>query len=124
MAKLGELTIVRRGNIYWVDFGVPMGSEQGGRRPALIIQNDIGNKNWTTTIIAAITSKIYNVKYPFHVQIFAKESGLPKDSTAKLDQIRTISVDRLISLIGSLSPDKMLEVDEAIRDSLDLTILK
>ncbi len=112
---------MRRGNIYWVDFGVPMGSEQGGRRPALIIQNDIGNKNSSTTIIAAITSKIYDSKYPFHVQISAKESGLSKDSTVKLEQIRTISVDRLIGIIGSLSPNKMLEVDKAIRDSFGLT---
>ena len=116
---------MRRGNIYWVDFGVPMGSEQGGRRPALIIQNDIGNKTSTTTIIGAITSsKIYDVKYPFHVQIPAKESGLSNDGTVKLEQIRTISVDRLISLIGSLSPNKMLEVDEAIRASFGLTNLK
>jgi len=115
---------VRKGDIYWVDFGVPIGNEQGGRRPALITQNDVGNKNSTTTIIAAITSKIYNVKYPFHVQISAKESGLSKDSTAKLEHIRTISVDRLISLIGRLSPNKMLEVDEAIRASFGLTNLK
>jgi len=103
---------------------MPVGSEQGGRRPALIIQNDIGNRTSTTTIIAAITSKIYNVEYPFHVQISSKESGLSKDSTVKLEQIRTISVDRLISLTGSLSPEKMLEVDEAILSSLGLTSLK
>lgn len=112
---------VRRGDIHWVDFGIPTGSEQGGRRPALIIQNDIGNKNSTTTIIAAITSTKYGVKYPFHVEISIKESGLSKDSTVKLEQIRTISTNRLVGLIGRLSPHKMLEVDEAIRASIGLT---
>lgn len=115
---------MRRGDIYWVDFGMPSGSEQGGRRPALIIQNDIGNKTSRTTIIAAITSTKYNIKYPFHVQISAKESGLSNDSTIKLEQIRTISNSRLSSLIGKLSFKKMLEVDEAIRASFGLTNLK
>jgi len=109
---------VRRGDIYWVEFGNPIGSEQGGRRPALIIQNDIGNKNSETTIIAAITGTIYDKKYPFHVEISKKESGLSKNSTIKLEQIRTISIDRLISLIGRLSPDQMIAVDEAIRASV------
>jgi mRNA interferase MazF len=115
---------VRRGDIYWVDFGNPTGSEQGGRRPALIIQNDIGNKSSTTTIIAAITSTQYNKKYPFLVEITKEESGLPKDSTVNLAQIRTISAARLINLIGRLSPNKMLEVDEAIRAILGLTNIK
>jgi len=112
---------VRRGDIYWVDFGIPAGSEQGGRRPALIIQNDIGNKKSSTTIIAAITSTTYDVKYPFHVEISKSESGLPEHSTIKLEQIRTISIRRLDSFIGRLSYDKMLKVDEAIKASLGLT---
>ena len=111
---------VRRGDIYWVNFGNPTGSEQGGHRPALIIQNDIGNNSSPTTIIAAITSTQYNKKYPFLVEIPKEESGLPKDSTVNLAQIRTISTDRLINLSGRLSPNKMLEIDEAIRASLGL----
>lgn len=112
---------VQRGDIYWVNFGIPAGNEQGGRRPALIIQNDIGNKKSNTTIIAAITSTIYGVKYPFHVEISKSESGLPEHSTIKLEQIRTISISRLVGFIGSLSYGKMLKVDEAIRASLGLT---
>ena len=81
--------LVRRGEIYWVDFGTPRGSEQGGQRPALIVQNDIGNDNSATTIIAAITSKI-KAPYPFHVDISVQESGLSRDSTVLLEQLLTI----------------------------------
>lgn len=115
---------VRRGDIYWVDFGIPAGSEQGGRRPALIIQNDIGNKSSTTTIIAAITSTTYKKNYPFLVEISKKESGLSKDSTVNLAQIRTISTNRLSNIIGRLSLNKISEIDEAIQASLGLTKLK
>jgi len=115
---------MRRGDIHWVDFGVPKGSEQGGRRPALIIQNDVGNRSSITTIIAAITSTLYDVEYPFHVRISAIESGLKKDSTVKLEQIRTISNERLIGFIGHLSKEKMKEIDEAMRVSLGLILME
>lgn len=111
---------VQRGEVYWVDFGVPRGSEQGGRRPALVIQNDIGNRNSSTTIVAAITSQ-QKRQYPFHVEIKANESGLPQDSTVLLEQIMTISQNRLVSKAGTLSSAKMAEVDEALKVSLELT---
>lgn len=111
---------VRRGEIYWVDFGTPRGSEQSGRRPALIVQNDTGNISSPTTIIAAITSK-KRVSYPFHVDISAQESGLPQDSTVKLEQLLTISKDRLVSRVGTLSSAKMEEINRALKASLGLS---
>lgn len=105
---------VRRGKIYWVDFGVPQGSEQGGRRPALVIQNDIGNQTSPTTIIAAITSKIKK-SYPFHVEVSSAESGLPQDSTILLEQIRTIAQTRLIQHCDKLTSRKMNEVDRSTK---------
>ena len=111
---------VRRGDIYWVDFGTPKGSEQGGRRPALIIQNDTGNISSPTTIIAAITSK-KKVSYTFHVDVSALESGLPQDSTILLEQLLTINKSRLTNRIGNLSSAKMLEVDRALKESLGLS---
>lgn len=108
---------VRRGDIYWVDLGTPRGSEQGGRRPALIVQNDTGNANSPTTIIAAITSRKKGV-YPFHVHVRAEESGLPQDSTILLEQLLTVNQDRLIRRVGSLSAAKMKEVDKALHVSL------
>jgi len=110
----------RRGDIWWVDFGTPQGSEQGGRRPALIVQNDTGNTHSSTTIIAAITSKKRGA-YPFHVDISAHESGLPQDSTVLLEQLLTISQDRLVNHTGELSPEKMREIDEALQVSLGLS---
>jgi len=110
---------VRRGEIYWVDFGIPRGSEQASKRPALVIQNDTGNETSPTTIVAAITSKIKKL-YPFHVGVSSVESGLPQDSTILLEQLLTISQDRLMQRCGQLSPDKMREVDQALRHSLGM----
>lgn len=110
---------VRRGEIYWVDFGIPKGSEQGGRRPALILQNDSGNSSSSTTIIAAITSKNKR-NYPFHVEISASESGLPQDSTILLEQILTVDQSRLVGRVGSLSIMRMREVDKALFVSFGL----
>ena len=108
---------VLRGEIYWIDFGTPRGSEQGGRRPALIIQNNKGNSSSRTTIIAAITSK-QKAPYPFHVEISAQESGLSIDSTILLEQLLTINQSRLDTRVGKLSDSKMLDVDKAINVSL------
>jgi len=113
--------LVRRGDIYWVDFGNPRGSEQGGRRPALIVQNDTGNVSSPTTIIAAITSRRKGA-YPFHVDIPALESGLPEDSTVLFEQLLTINKSRLINRLGSLSIAKMREVDKALEVSLGLSL--
>ncbi len=121
MANVGAQLVIKKGDIFWVDFGVPLGSEQGGQRPALIIQNDVGNQHSETTIVAAITSTIYDIKYPFHVEILVKDSGLPSNSTIKLEQIRTISKIRLIGKASTLSADKLKEVDKALKYSLSIT---
>jgi len=111
--------LVRRGEIYWVSFDPPRGSEQGGRRPALIVQNDTGNASSSTTIIAAITSRI-KTPYPFHVNISAQESGLPQDSTVLLEQLLTFSKKRLLRRAGCLSTTKMRDIDVALQVSLGL----
>ena len=110
---------VKRGEIYWVDWSPGRGSEQSGLRPALIIQNDIGNKFSPTTIIAAITT-VPEKPYPFMVGITASESGLPRDSMINLAAILTIDQTRLGDKCGELSQTKMAEVDEAIKTSLAL----
>jgi mRNA interferase MazF len=100
----------RRVEIYWVDFGTPRGSEQAGKRPAIVIQNDIGNESSPTTIVAGITYKIKQ-PYPFHIEVSSAESGLPQDNTILLEQIINIAQDRLLQPCGRLNSDKMREVD-------------
>jgi mRNA interferase MazF len=111
---------VKRGEIYWVNWNPARGSEQSGMRPALVIQNDVGNKYSPTTIVAAITTATEK-PYPFLAKVTAKESGLPKDSTANLAVIMTIDKTRLTDKCGELSESKMVEVDEAIKASLGLS---
>ena len=109
----------KRGEIYWVDWSPGRGSEQSGLRPALIIQNDIGNKHSPTTIVAACSSA--DVKpYPFIVSVTRQETGLPKDCKINLSAILTIDKSCLGDKCGELSPPKMEEVDEAIKASLAL----
>ncbi|OGL47250.1 MAG: PemK family transcriptional regulator [Candidatus Schekmanbacteria bacterium RBG_13_48_7] len=110
---------IKRGEIYWVDWSLRRGSEQSGLRPALVIQNDIGNKYSPTTIVTALTTAIEK-SYPFLIRVTAKESGLPKDSTVNLAVILTIDKSRLISKCGEIIEKKMAEVDEAIKASLGL----
>ena len=110
---------IKRGEIYWVDWNPGRGSEQSGLRPALVIQNDIGNKYSPTTIVAALTTAIEK-PYPFLVKITAKESGLPKNSTINLAVIMTVDKARLTDKCGELGETKMAEVDEAIMASLNL----
>lgn len=110
---------VKRGEIYWVDWTPGRGSEQIGRRPALIIQNDIGNRSSPTTIVSAFSSAPVK-PYPFLVKVKAKESGLDRDSAVNLAIIMTIDQTRLGDKCGQLSAAKMAEVDEAIRTSLGL----
>jgi mRNA interferase MazF len=110
---------IKRGEIYWIDWNPGRGSEQSGIRPALIIQNDIGNKFSPTTIVAALTTAAEK-PYPFLVEITAKESGLPKNSMVNLSAILTVDKSRLMNTCGKLSNLKMDEVDEAIKASLGL----
>lgn len=110
---------LRRGEIWLVNWNPARGSEQAGKRPALVIQNDIGNEKASTTIVAAISSSVK--LYPMNVRINPHESGLEKSSIVKAGQILTIDKNRLEKRIGCLTPEKMKEVDNAIRLSLDLT---
>jgi len=112
-------TEIKRGEIYWVDWSPGRGSEQSGLRPALIIQNDIGNKYSPTTIVAACSTA--DVKpYPFVVLVTKEESGLPKDCAINLSAILTVDKSCLGDRCGGLSDDKMAEIDRAIKKSLAL----
>ena len=112
--------MVRRGEIYWLQLTLGRGSEQAGRRPVLIIQNDVGNQSSPTTIIAAITSQARRRRYPFHVPFTAQESGLRLDGTVLCEQIQTIDQARLNPPAGVLGAEKMAEVDVALHRSLGL----
>ena len=111
---------IRRGDIFWADLDPVKGSEQGKTRPVLIIQNDVGNENSPVIIVACITSNLARKDYPTNVFITAKETGLSFDSIVLLNQIRTIDKTRLKSKAGHMPANKMLEVDEAIKISLNL----
>lgn len=115
--------IVKRGDIYYANLNPVVGSEQGGHRPVLVIQNDVGNKYSPTVIVAAITSQISKAKLPTHVEISAKQFSLEKDSVILLEQLRTIDKRRLKEKITHLSEEVMGKVDEAIRISLGLVQL-
>ncbi len=112
--------IVKRGDIYYADLSPVIGSEQGGVRPVLIVQNDVGNKYSPTVIAAAITSQINKAKMPTHIEIGAENYGLNKDSVILLEQIRTIDKQRLREKIGRLSDDLMNGVDKALGISFGL----
>lgn len=115
--------VIKRGEIYWVDWGKGKGSEQAGVRPALIIQNDIGNKVSPNTIVASLTTAP-NKTYPFLVEFTSQESGLDKDGAVDLASIMTTSKMRLGDKCGQLISPKMLEVNEAIKISLGLVELE
>ena len=110
----------KRGDLYLVNWNPGRGSEQTGKRPALIIQNDVGNKYSPTTIVAACSASKAKA-YPFIVGITAKESGLDRDSSINLAQIMTIDKTRLEIKLGQLSPKKMSTIDLAIENSLGIT---
>ena len=112
--------VVKRGDIFYADLSPVVGSEQGGVRPVLIVQNDIGNKYSPTVIIAAVTSQINKAKLPTHIEIMADDFGLSKDSVILLEQIRTIDKKRLKEKLGKLSDDLMVKVNEALMVSLGL----
>lgn len=113
--------IVKRGDIFYADLSPVIGSEQGGIRPVLIVQNDIGNKYSPTVIAAAVTSQINKAKLPTHIEIGAACYGLTKDSVILMEQIRTIDKERLREKIGRLDDDLMAKVDEALGISFGLT---
>ena len=113
--------VVKRGDIFFADLSPVVGSEQGGVRPVLIVQNDVGNKYSPTIIAAAITSQINKAKLPTHIEISAEEYGLTKDSVILLEQIRTIDKKRLKDKFGKLDDDLMNVVNEAISVSFGLT---
>ena len=112
--------IIKRGDIYYADLSPVVGSEQGGVRPVLIIQNDIGNKYSPTVIATAITSQINKAKMPTHIELEANEYGLSKDSVVLAEQIRTIDKRRLKEKIGHLDDELMTRVNEALEISFGL----
>ncbi len=113
--------IVKRGDIFYADLSPVVGSEQGGTRPVLVVQNDVGNKYSPTVIAAAITSKINKAKLPTHIEIDAARYGLNKDSVILLEQVRTIDKRRLREKIGRLDEVQMIKVNDALSISFGLT---
>ena len=111
---------IKRGDIYYADLSPVVGSEQGGLRPVLIVQNDIGNRYSPTVIAAAITSKLGKNKLPTHIDIYASEVGLAKDSVILLEQIRTLDKRRLREKMGHLNDSVMALVNDAISVSFGL----
>ena len=123
LPKVSTNLDIKRGYLYYADLSPVVGSEQGGVRPVLIIQNDIGNKYSPTVIVAAITSQINKAKLPTHIEISAHEYGLNKDSVILLEQIRTIDKKRLREKIGCLDKNMMLKVNNSLQISLGLFTL-
>lgn len=111
---------VKRGEIYYADLSPVVGSEQGGIRPVLIVQNDVGNKHSPTVIAAAITSKQEKSKLPTHISVHATECGLAKDSVVLLEQVRTLDKRRLKERMGELDQGSMALVNDALQVSLGL----
>ena len=111
---------IKRGDIYYADLSPVIGSEQGGLRPVLIVQNDVGNKYSPTVIAAAITSRMGKTKLPTHIDVVGPESGLAKDSVILLEQIRTIDKKRLKEKMGHLDDATMKNVNDAIEVSFGL----
>ncbi len=112
--------IVKRGDVYFADLSPVVGSEQGGVRPVLILQNDIGNRFSPTVIVAAITAQIQKAKLPTHVEINAEKYGFERNSVILLEQIRTIDKQRLTDKITQLDEPMMQQVNKALQISLGL----
>ena len=109
---------IKRGELYYADLSPVVGSEQGGVRPVLVVQNDVGNKYSPTVIAAAVTSQMGKAKLPTHIELAAGAYGLPKDSVVLLEQIRTIDKRRLREKIGELPISMMNKVNDALMISL------
>ncbi len=114
---------VSRGDIFYANLNPVIGSEQGGVRPVLVLQNDIGNKYSPTTIVAAITSKIKKAKLPTHVELASGRFDLEKDSVILLEQVRTIDKRRLKEKIARLDEGTMVKINQALQISLGLVDL-
>lgn len=112
--------LVKKGDIFFADLSPVIGSEQGGIRPVLVVQNDVGNKYSPTIIVAAVTSQLNKAKLPTHVEIEAKENGLSKKSVVLLEQLRTIDKRRLKERIGSIDESLLPNVNEALTVSLGI----
>ena len=113
---------IRRGDVFWVDLNPVKGSEQAGRRPVVVIQNDVGNEAAPTVIVAPLTTKSFTKHYPINVHIPRGVAGLKEDSTVLLSQIRTIDKTRFDRKIGHLPPTYLRQVDQAICISLGLSL--
>ena len=116
--------VVKRGEIFYADLSPVIGSEQGGIRPVIIIQNDIGNRYSPTVVVAAITSQINKAKLPTHVEISSEEYGLNRDSVVLFEHIRTLDKRRLKEKIGHMTEGDMRKVNKALIISLDLDDVK
>ena len=112
--------IIRRGDVFYADLRPVVGSEQGGVRPVLIVQNDVGNRHSPTVICAAITSRLNKAKLPTHVEVSTMQCDMVKDSVILLEQIRTIDKRRLREHMGHLDENQMSMVDDAIAVSFGL----
>ncbi|MBO4572851.1 MAG: type II toxin-antitoxin system PemK/MazF family toxin [Clostridia bacterium] len=112
--------MIKRGELYYADLSPVVGSEQGGVRPVLVVQNDVGNRYSPTVIAAAVTSRLDKARLPTHIELAADDYGLNKDSVVLLEQIRTLDKRRLKERIGALPPTLMRKVDRALYISLGI----
>ena len=112
--------MIKRGDIYFAELSPYIGSEQGGRRPALIVQNDTGNRHSPTVIVAAMTTRLDKARLPTHVFVDGGSCGLLRDSVVLLEQIRTIDKSRLLGRIGRIDGDALAEIDRGLKISLGL----
>ena len=112
--------VIQRGDIYYADLRPVVGSEQGGIRPVLIIQNNVGNRHSPTVICAAITSQVHKAKLPTHVELSGRQYDLAKDSVVLLEQLRTIDKKRLKDKVCHLDNNILLKIDKALEISLEL----
>ncbi len=110
--------MIKRGEIYYADLNPVVGSEQGGIRPIVVLQNDVGNKYSPTVIAAATTSRLTKAKLPTHIELSCDSTPMPKDSVVLLEQIRTIDKSRIKEKIGELPPDVMQQINDALLLSL------
>lgn len=115
---------IRKNDVYYADLSPVIGSEQGGVRPVLVLQNNVGNKHAPTIIVAAITSRMKRAKMPTHVPVRMESGRLPKNSIVMLEQIRTIDKVRLVNFVGQVTKESALLIDRASLISLGIDIYK